>query len=731
MPIAVLPAALAQQPMGMALRRTADRSQPASPDWMKDLIIYEVATKGFTSPRGAESGTFNSLRSRLAYLQELGITGIWLTGYSLCDPHHFYNIWTQYAVIEPDKFDPTLGTAEEFRQLIHEAHRRGIRVFLDVITHGLMKDSPVIKQHPAWFRGGSWGMTDFDWTGGHTDLDDWWVKIYSDFVTVYGVDGYRLDVNIYRPDLWERIRRNTAAAGHSIVIWEESNAVIPGVTDFTQGENNIATHEANVLNQVLVNDLPGFYDRKFGRSGFYEVQIQFEDGSSMKGNTNGDGPLGVHLAGLSADRVSRRRGDTQPDGLPDVRITLENVHWKPIANITVQNDMGDEWQLRAEGWESRPLVVDAPESSGSLVAGTSLDIYIATLAWGSSILLSCHDNGWTGFPLDKNPYVAQGSRSMFGYSFLFSPMIPIFFSGEEFNAAFHALPELTPDLYGGKDAGKGRWLYGAMLDWNEVNLKYMILPFVREIFAELEHSSGFERVRRHLSLGAGRRRVSGLTATARSLYLPLMARAARQPVIVVVADNKAAEALEPMLRAGCELTGAVDPPQWCGCRPTMCFLSKIYLLIRMCRSSGRRRCGSWPPARSILIAPVESAALKLFDRDYYAGLAVTLKRGEEVDVEVLTGHLASVGYTQMDLVEMPGQFTRRGGILDVYSPEADRPVRIEFFGDEIETIRKFDPETQRSQSGLDEAQLLPLTETPVTERLLAAVHGRLSRQRLS
>jgi transcription-repair coupling factor (superfamily II helicase) len=78
-------------------------------------------------------------------------------------------------------------------------------------------------------------------------------------------------------------------------------------------------------------------------------------------------------------------------------------------------------------------------------------------------------------------------------------------------------------------------------------------------------------------------------------------------------------------------------------------------------------------AVSILIAPVEAAALKLFDRDYYAGLAVTLKRGEEVDVEVLTGHLASVGYTQMDLVEMPGQFTRRGGILDVYSPEPTGP----------------------------------------------------------
>ena len=259
----------------------------------------------------------------------------------------------------------------------------------------------------------------------------------------------------------------------------------------------------------------------------------------------------------------------------------------------------------------------------------------------------------------------------------------------------------------------------------------MILPFVREVFAELEHSSGFERVTRHLSLAAGRRRVSGLTATARALYLPLMARAAKQLVIVVVADNKAAEALEPMLKAGCELTGAVDPARVV--RLPAHDVLPFENLSPHPDLQEQRAAALWKLATGavdILIAPVESAALKLFDREYYAGLAVTLRRGEEVDVEVLTGHLASVGYTQMDLVEMPGQFTRRGGILDVYSPEQDRPVRIEFFGDEIETIRKFDPETQRSQSGLDETQLLPLTETPVTERLLAAVHARLSRQRI-
>ena len=259
----------------------------------------------------------------------------------------------------------------------------------------------------------------------------------------------------------------------------------------------------------------------------------------------------------------------------------------------------------------------------------------------------------------------------------------------------------------------------------------MILPFVREMFAELEQAPGFERVRRHISLGAGRRRVSGLTSTARALYLPLMARAAKQLVIVMVADNKAAEALEPLLKAGCELTGAVDPAR------VVRFPAHDVLPFENLSPhpdvQEQRAAALWKlstGAVDILIAPVESAALKLFDLEYYAGLAVTLKRGEEVDIETLTTHLASVGYTQMDIVEMPGQFTRRGGILDVYSPEADRPVRIEFFGDEIETIRKFDPETQRSQSGLDETQLQPLTEAPVTEPLLAAVNARLSRQRV-
>jgi len=84
------------------------------------------------------------------------------------------------------------------------------------------------------------------------------------------------------------------------------------------------------------------------------------------------------------------------------------------------------------------------------------------------------------------------------------------------------------------------------------------LPFVRELLAELEHTEAFERVRRHLSAGSGRRRVSGLTATARALYLPYFVRAGQTPVLIVVSDNKAAEALQAAVLEACDLTGALE-----------------------------------------------------------------------------------------------------------------------------------------------------------------------------
>ena len=256
----------------------------------------------------------------------------------------------------------------------------------------------------------------------------------------------------------------------------------------------------------------------------------------------------------------------------------------------------------------------------------------------------------------------------------------------------------------------------------------MILPFVRELLADLENSVAFERVRRHLAGGTGRRRVSGLTATARALYLPYMVRAAQAPALVLVADNKAAEALHTAVLAACELTGALEPDEVL--RLPAHDVLPFENLSPHPDIQEQRAAALWKLSNGqakLVIAPVEAACMKLFARDYYAALALRLRVGEEHIPEMLVEHLTSVGYTRVDVVEMPGQVSVRGGILDVYSPEMTRPVRVDFFGDEIESMRRFDPDTQRSSSSIDEVLLLPLTETPATEKLLGAINARLTR----
>src|ERR1700749_861531 len=86
----------------------------------------------------------------------------------------------------------------------------------------------------------------------------------------------------------------------------------------------------------------------------------------------------------------------------------------------------------------------------------------------------------------------------------------------------------------------------------------MILPFVRELFADVEKLPAFQRVTTHLRSATGRIRVSGLTPTAKSLIGSLLPHALSRPVIVVVADNKTAEAMLPQMQAFCELSGTLD-----------------------------------------------------------------------------------------------------------------------------------------------------------------------------
>ncbi len=260
----------------------------------------------------------------------------------------------------------------------------------------------------------------------------------------------------------------------------------------------------------------------------------------------------------------------------------------------------------------------------------------------------------------------------------------------------------------------------------------MILPFVRELFADVEKSAAFGRAITQVKGGAGRIRVSGLTPTGKALFYSLLHHATARPLIVTVPDNRALDELLPIVRSLAELTGALLPDAVVGL-PAYDVLPFDNLSphpeIQEARATALWKIATG--SANVVIAPVAATAMRLHDAGFYADLAKVVRRGEMLDAERLIEHLRVVGYNQVDVVEMPGEFAHRGGLLDVYPPELERPVRIELFGDEVESIRKFDPSTQRSAATTEEVTLLPLTETPVEEETLAAINARLSGGRLA
>ena len=136
----------------------------------------------------------------------------------------------------------------------------------------------------------------------------------------------------------------------------------------------------------------------------------------------------------------------------------------------------------------------------------------------------------------------------------------------------------------------------------------------------------------------------------------------------------------------------------------------------------QRAIGLWRLATQrvpITILPVASALLRIKRADFYRQLALRLKVGDELPLEEVVAHLESIGYERREPVEMVGEYSVRGGILDVFPPESPKPVRMDLFGDLVESIRRFDVESQRSVLNVEECTLLPLTEYQKSRELLA------------
>lgn len=198
--------------------------------------------------------------------------------------------------------------------------------------------------------------------------------------------------------------------------------------------------------------------------------------------------------------------------------------------------------------------------------------------------------------------------------------------------------------------------------------------------------------------------VTGLQSMQRACIGAAIAQAAGRPAVFVCGDEREARTLagdlrtaagrEPVLLLSREWRlrpGAVSSREWERSR-----LAALYALAR----------GRAP----LTVATADALLARTLPPDLLKSLAVALRLGERVDLGSLTERLLSAGYARCGQVEGVGQFALRGGILDVFSPLMDQPVRCEFFDDEIDSMGEFDPATQRRTRNVREALLLPAAE---------------------
>ncbi|MBV9973737.1 MAG: hypothetical protein JO135_10430, partial [Candidatus Eremiobacteraeota bacterium] len=208
-------------------------------------------------------------------------------------------------------------------------------------------------------------------------------------------------------------------------------------------------------------------------------------------------------------------------------------------------------------------------------------------------------------------------------------------------------------------------------------------------------------------------------AAARPYLFAAVAAATRRQMLIVTATTDAAEryfadllyylgdAVAPeviaLLRPREETVGALESPTERSARMTL--LNDLV--------DGKRRC---------VIAPVAAVRQYFMPKDTFVQLRFRIETGSESGWEQTQRRLFDLGYRRADVVSAAGEYAVRGGILDVFAANGAAPIRIEFFGDRIESIREFDLQSQRSHSELQFATIAPWSEMPHD----GSVHARVA-----
>ena len=204
--------------------------------------------------------------------------------------------------------------------------------------------------------------------------------------------------------------------------------------------------------------------------------------------------------------------------------------------------------------------------------------------------------------------------------------------------------------------------------------------------------------------------ISGLTPAAKGIAAVALAHQLARPVIIITADNETAEGL---VKTASTMIDWLEPGAGGPAISLPAFDASPYearsphpdILERRAAGLWRAACGQV----RVLAAALPAAMMRYRAAPFYRSLALQLKPSDELAPEDLTEHLLKVGYELAEPVSAVGQLSVRGGIVDIFPPETEWPVRMEFFGDTIESMREFDPASQRSRQSISSLMILPLS----------------------
>src|SRR5215470_13673775 len=205
----------------------------------------------------------------------------------------------------------------------------------------------------------------------------------------------------------------------------------------------------------------------------------------------------------------------------------------------------------------------------------------------------------------------------------------------------------------------------------------------------------------------------GLVAADLARAVAARPKAPATSLVVVCRDGPRMAALARALKFFAPEMAVLEFPAW-DCLPydrvsphAAVVAQRMTALARLSRLKGHDR-------PSILLTTVNAALQRVPARESVATQSLSVAPGNVLDMESISRWLELNGFTRASTVREPGDYAVRGGIIDLYAPGMAEPVRFDFFGDQLESIRSFDPETQRSTDQLRQLDLVPVAEFQLT-----------------